>query len=133
VQTRQPALASYKLLPTSIWMLATLWRCSRPLYPIARDRTRSQLVQRSVLNGAPYNTTLKPGARQYASIAPAVTMTEPSSPMPALNGNANHATSTYRNFDLVRKFKLDFTDVEVSKWRSRVTGLSVVHLDYDGT
>jgi hypothetical protein len=53
--------------------------------------------------------------------------------MPALNGNANHATSTYRNFDLVRKFKLDFTDVEVSKWRSRVTGLSVVHLDYDGT
>ncbi|CAL1695482.1 unnamed protein product [Somion occarium] len=35
------------------------------------------------------------------------------------------------NFDLVRKFKLDFADIEVSKWKSRVSGLSVVHLDYD--
>jgi hypothetical protein len=38
----------------------------------------------------------------------------------------------FGNFDLVRRFKLDFTDVTVSKWRSRITGLSVVHLDYEG-
>jgi hypothetical protein len=38
----------------------------------------------------------------------------------------------FGNFDLVRRFKLDFTDVTVSKWRSRTTGLSVVHLDYEG-
>ncbi|KAF9460806.1 Metalloenzyme, LuxS/M16 peptidase-like protein [Collybia nuda] len=37
----------------------------------------------------------------------------------------------YGNFDLVKQIKLDFTDVVVSKWRSRVTGLSVVHLDYE--
>lgn len=39
---------------------------------------------------------------------------------------------TFGNFDLVKRLKLDFTDVTVSKWRSRVTGLSVVHLDYEG-
>ncbi|RDB28821.1 hypothetical protein Hypma_015435 [Hypsizygus marmoreus] len=37
----------------------------------------------------------------------------------------------YGNFDLVKRVKLDFTDVVVSKWRSRITGLSVVHLDYE--
>ncbi|PBK77299.1 hypothetical protein ARMSODRAFT_874850 [Armillaria solidipes] len=39
-------------------------------------------------------------------------------------------SESFGNFDLVRRVKLDFTDVVVSKWRSRVTGLSVVHLDY---
>jgi len=39
---------------------------------------------------------------------------------------------TYGNFDLVKRVKLNFTDVTVSKWRSRVTGLSIVHLDYEG-
>ncbi|TCD61425.1 hypothetical protein EIP91_008439 [Steccherinum ochraceum] len=37
----------------------------------------------------------------------------------------------FGNFDLVTRFKLDFADIHVSKWRSRVTGLTVVHLDYD--
>jgi hypothetical protein len=36
------------------------------------------------------------------------------------------------NFDLIKQIKLDYTDVVVSKWRSRITGLSVVHLDYEG-
>ncbi|EAU93061.2 cytoplasmic protein [Coprinopsis cinerea okayama7 len=37
----------------------------------------------------------------------------------------------YGNFDLVKQHKLDFTDVAVSKWQSRVTGLTVIHLDYE--
>ncbi|KAH6917298.1 cytoplasmic protein [Coprinopsis sp. MPI-PUGE-AT-0042] len=37
----------------------------------------------------------------------------------------------FGNFDLVKQVKLDFTDVTVSKWRSRVTGLTVIHLDYE--
>lgn len=41
-------------------------------------------------------------------------------------------TETFGNFDLIRRVKLDYTDVEVSKWQSRVTGLSVVHLDFEG-
>jgi hypothetical protein len=39
---------------------------------------------------------------------------------------------SFQNFDLVKRIKLDYTDVTVSKWRSRVTGLTVVHLDYEG-
>ncbi|KAI9060189.1 hypothetical protein FKP32DRAFT_1595582 [Trametes sanguinea] len=38
---------------------------------------------------------------------------------------------SHGNFDLIKKFKLDFADVHVSKWKSRSSGLSVVHLDYD--
>ncbi|KAA1467937.1 hypothetical protein DENSPDRAFT_833113 [Dentipellis sp. KUC8613] len=38
---------------------------------------------------------------------------------------------TSGNFDLIKRVKLDFTDVTVSKWQSRVTGLTVVHLDYN--
>ncbi|KAF8640945.1 hypothetical protein AX17_000592 [Amanita inopinata Kibby_2008] len=41
------------------------------------------------------------------------------------------ASEKFGNFDLHQKVELGFTDVVVSKWRSRVTGLSVVHLDYD--
>ncbi|KAL0580364.1 hypothetical protein V5O48_001609 [Marasmius crinis-equi] len=38
---------------------------------------------------------------------------------------------SFANFDLVKRVKLDFTDVTISKWKSRVTGLSVIHLDYE--
>lgn len=41
-------------------------------------------------------------------------------------------TESHGNFDLVKRVKLDYTDVIVSKWRSRRTGLTVVHMDYDG-
>lgn len=41
-------------------------------------------------------------------------------------------SENYGNFDRVVDVKLDYTDVRVSRWRSRVTGLNVVHLDYEG-
>lgn len=44
---------------------------------------------------------------------------------------ASSSRETFGNFDLIRRVKLDFTDVTVSSWRSRVTGLNVVHLDYE--
>lgn len=44
----------------------------------------------------------------------------------------NSSDTKFANFDLVKSFKLDYADITVSKWRSRVTGLSVVHLDYSG-
>ncbi|KAI0734519.1 Metalloenzyme, LuxS/M16 peptidase-like protein [Fomitopsis betulina] len=43
----------------------------------------------------------------------------------------NGAPESFGNFDLVKRVKLEFTDVQVSKWKSRETGLSVVHLDYE--
>lgn len=42
------------------------------------------------------------------------------------------APEKFGNFDLIKRVKLDYTDVVISKWKSRVTGLSVVHLDYEG-
>ncbi|KAI0271378.1 Metalloenzyme, LuxS/M16 peptidase-like protein [Gloeopeniophorella convolvens] len=41
------------------------------------------------------------------------------------------SSASFGNFDLIKRVKLDFSDITVSSWRSRVTGLSVVHLDYD--
>lgn len=63
---------------------------------------------------------------------------------------ASAAPERFGNFDLIKRFKLSFTDVtgrsfalscarsgnrssSVSKWRSRVTGLSICHLDYEGS
>jgi hypothetical protein len=53
---------------------------------------------------------------------------------PSLNGSAapHDQSEPYGNFDLVKRVKLDYTDVVVSRWQSRVTGLTVVHLDYEG-
>lgn len=51
----------------------------------------------------------------------------------SLNGSAalHDNFEAYGNFDLVKRVKLDYTDVVVSRWQSRVTGLTVVHLDYE--
>ncbi|KAL4071016.1 Metalloenzyme, LuxS/M16 peptidase-like protein [Scleroderma citrinum] len=38
---------------------------------------------------------------------------------------------SFANFDLVKRVVLDKTDIVVSKWQSRVTGLTIVHLDYE--
>lgn len=40
--------------------------------------------------------------------------------------------SKFGNFDLIRTEKLGLADVVLSKYRSRETGLIVVHLDYEG-
>ena len=39
---------------------------------------------------------------------------------------------SFGNYNLTKRVKLDFTDVVVSKWKSSVTGLTVIHLDYEG-
>jgi hypothetical protein len=41
-------------------------------------------------------------------------------------------TESFGNYNLIKRVKLDFTDVVVSKWKSSVTGLTVIHLDYEG-
>ena len=64
-----------------------------------------------------------------ASSVPHLQQSSSSPPPPVPMANSNES---FANFDLVKRIKLDFTDVTVSKWRSRVTGLSVVHLDYEG-
>ena len=39
---------------------------------------------------------------------------------------------SYGNFDLVKRFRLELANAEISKWRSRITGLTLVHVDYEG-
>lgn len=46
---------------------------------------------------------------------------------------ASNGVEKFGNFDLVTRAKLEYADILVSKWKSRTTGLSVVHLDYNGT
>ncbi|KAF8922457.1 Metalloenzyme, LuxS/M16 peptidase-like protein [Mucidula mucida] len=40
-------------------------------------------------------------------------------------------SESFGNFDLVKRVKVEYTDVVISKWKSRETGLTVVHLDYE--
>lgn len=40
------------------------------------------------------------------------------------------ATETFHNFDLLSRVKVKYGDVVISKWRSRVSGLTLVHVDY---
>jgi len=42
------------------------------------------------------------------------------------------SSETFGNFDLINRVNLGFSEVTVSSWRSRITGLNVVHLDYEG-
>jgi hypothetical protein len=51
------------------------------------------------------------------------------SPQPSSSPNL---PSKFGNFDLIRTEKLGLADIVVSKYRSRETGLTVVHLDYEG-
>jgi len=75
----------------------------------------------------PTTPTLFPTARLASSL------TSQSDMSPSLHPHsASTSRETYGNFDLIKRVKLNFSEITVSSWRSRVTGLSVVHLDYDG-
>jgi len=55
------------------------------------------------------------------------------SPTSALQPPSSSASpESYGNFDLIERVKLGGFDITVSSWRSKITGLKVVHLDYEG-
>jgi hypothetical protein len=55
------------------------------------------------------------------------------SPVNALSHLPSSASrESYGNFDLVERVKLAGFDITVSSWLSRITGIKVVHLDYEG-
>ena len=51
---------------------------------------------------------------------------------PAWQPSSSEKTETFGNFDLINRVKPGFAEITVSSWRSRTTGLNVVHLDYEG-
>jgi len=72
-----------------------------------------------------FGLTALPITRTYATHS--MTATSPQSfPSPNL-------PNKFGNFDLIRTEKLGLADIAVSKYQSRETGLTVVHLDYEGT
>ena len=64
--------------------------------------------------------------------APNLVSTLPGTEGPIMAANLD-AESSIGSYDLKARVKLNYTDVTVSKWQSRDSGLTVVHLDYDGT
>jgi hypothetical protein len=79
--------------------------------------------------------TLPTSASFFSTNSPRLSLTQQSNMSPA---GAVHPPSSsaspekFENFDLIERVKLGISDITVSSWRSRVTGLSVVHLDYEG-
>lgn len=47
---------------------------------------------------------------------------------PAVNG-----VQSYGNFDLLQRIEVESAESVIEEWRSRTTGLTVVHIDYDST
>lgn len=77
--------------------------------------------------GQPARSTYSVGrSRQLASFAAPESGRQTSFAPPAMS------SESFGNFDLLKRTKVPGTLIQVSKWRSRVTGLSVVHLDYEG-
>lgn len=94
--------------------LSSLWR-RLPLVQSRQARFNRNLVFRLDSSLSRWTHT----APVRASLSPSLsTMGQP--------------TESFGNYDLIKRVKLDFTDVVVSKWKSRVTGLTVIHMDYEG-
>lgn len=70
---------------------------------------------------------IRPLLRPLASLA--VQQTQSPLLRPTTSTMASEAIG---NFDLVKRVDVSYSPIRVSKWRSRVTGLSVVHIDYEG-
>jgi len=102
------------------------------LLTVARLSTRSLSQRCGRISLSNPSVRLQPGAnRDLTSHRP---FFKSFSSMSPLNGSAvaDDDFQDFGNFDLVKRIKLDYTDVVVSRWQSRVTGLTVVHLDYEG-
>lgn len=83
----------------------------RPLKTEFRNSTNPGSLNRGYLTRARHLTSLAPNSHRLSM---------------------SKTPEQFGNFDLIKRVKLDFTDVVISKWKSRTTGLSVVHLDYEG-
>ncbi|CAE6470602.1 unnamed protein product [Rhizoctonia solani] len=79
------------------------------------------------------HSTPRPRSWQFRPLATVATSTNPTVNQLPRSMSLPISTETFdtRNFELLQRVKLDYADVEVTKWRSKVTGLTVVHVDYD--
>lgn len=110
---------------------SSIWRHSRP---------RSLLASRPGLFYGPKSTRHTRTAADSLRTASSSTSTMYKYPQPSIQDPIDHKMSltpdkksgTFGNFDLLQRVKLDYTDVEISRWQSRETGLNITHIDFDG-
>ena len=79
--------------------------------------------------------TMPTFASFFSTNTPRVALAQQSnmSPTSTLQQASSSASpESYGNFDLIERVKLGGFDITVSSWCSRLTGLKVVHLDYEG-
>lgn len=117
----------------ALWMnsLSTFWRHCGHL-PSSFGPLRSFPASLATLPFLPRATRPRPRFFSVHSSIRALATHPAMSPSLESTASVPSSPESYGNFDLVRRVKLDFTDTIITKWRSRVTGLSVVHIGYDG-
>jgi hypothetical protein len=104
-------------------------RFFRPLYPRpshCSSSTRLRALESLLFTKLPGLESLHRIRRSpFSSMA---TTSHQSSSLPL----GDSLGSSFGSFDLLQRCQIDQTDVTVSKWQSRDSGLAVVHLDYEG-
>lgn len=102
---------------------------------LLRRRSLSPLNRRALATPR-FNLLQRPAPINYRDFqfrAAHATAQRTRTPPTQLSPSMAQPTESFGNYDLIKRVKLDFTDVVISKWQSRVTGLTIIHLDYEGT
>src|ERR1700683_4447809 len=107
--------------------LSSIWRHSRPTSVLRRGTT---CISTSIRDA---HLAVNPGTISAPRLNNLLRPRNPQHPIgQRMSHIMNGKAETFGNFDLVKRVQLDYTDVVVSKWQSRMTGLSIVHLDFEG-
>ena len=98
---------------------------------------RSFLPRRGVISSrslSPICSRSADRSRAHSHLARATTSVQRQKAFEAISHSPAHTQmdNGFGNFDRLTKFQVQSTNTVISKWRSRQTGLSVVHLDYEG-
>lgn len=116
-----------------MWALAAL---TRTAFASIRNPWQAQETRMNrLLSLFKRRPTLPTSASFFSTNSPRLSLTQQAkmSPAGAVHPPSSSASpEKFENFDLIERVKLGISDITVSSWRSRVTGLRVVHLDYEG-
>lgn len=113
--------------------LSSIWRLrAHPICAPFKLKTDFVAAQARHARGVHQAVKPNPGSAPSASNTPVFGTFPRHHINPIMPSTIDETTETFGNFNLLKRVKLDYTDVVVSKWQSRVTGLSIVHLDFEG-
>ncbi|KAG9076542.1 hypothetical protein FS749_011635, partial [Ceratobasidium sp. UAMH 11750] len=80
-----------------------------------------------------HESTVHPLRAYFRPLATAVQSVLNDNSRTQLSPSMTIPTETFdtSSFELLQRVKVDYADIELTKWRSKKTGLTVVHVDYD--